>query len=71
MLDPLAGSGTTLIACERLGREWIGIEISEEYCKITKTRLENPFVDKQNKKRSLIKKEMTKQTPVTVQGTIF
>ncbi len=31
VLDPFAGSGTTLRAAEDLGRWWIGLEISEEY----------------------------------------
>jgi DNA modification methylase len=38
-LDPFLGSGTTAVACERLNRRWIGIEISEKYCKIAKQRL--------------------------------
>ena len=40
-LDPFLGSGTTAIACERLKRRWIGIEISEEYCEIAAKRIEN------------------------------
>jgi len=39
VLDPFMGSGTTAIACERLGRRWIGIEISPQYCKIAKHRI--------------------------------
>ena len=40
ILDPFLGSGTTAIACERLNRRWIGIEISEEYCEIAARRIE-------------------------------
>jgi len=40
-LDPFLGSGTTAIACERLNRRWIGIEIEEKYCEIAKKRIEN------------------------------
>ena len=40
VLDPFLGSGTTAIACERLNRKWIGIEISEEYCEIAAKRIE-------------------------------
>lgn len=39
ILDPYLGSGTTAVACERLNRRWIGIEISEEYCEISKRRI--------------------------------
>jgi site-specific DNA-methyltransferase (adenine-specific) len=40
VLDPFFGSGTTAIACEKLNRRWIGIEISEEYCEISAKRIE-------------------------------
>jgi len=41
VLDFAIGSGTTAIACEKLNRRWIGIEISEEYCEIAKQRIIN------------------------------
>jgi len=40
ILDPFMGSGTTAIACEKLARNWIGIEINSEYCDIIKTRVD-------------------------------
>jgi modification methylase len=33
------GSGTTSVACKNLNRNFIGIEISPEYCKIAEDRL--------------------------------
>lgn len=40
VLDFTMGSGTTGIACMKLNRNFIGIEINEEYFKIAKDRLE-------------------------------
>ncbi len=39
VLDLFLGSGTTAIACEKLGRKWIGIEIDKTFCEIAKQRI--------------------------------
>ena len=41
VFDPMCGSGTTLKMARLLGRDYLGIEISEEYCKIAEARIKN------------------------------
>jgi DNA modification methylase len=40
ILDPFMGSGTTLVACQKLGRQGIGIEIDPDYFDIACKRVE-------------------------------
>jgi site-specific DNA-methyltransferase (adenine-specific) len=40
ILDPFAGSGTTLVVAKKLCRKWIGFELSEEYTRLAATRIE-------------------------------
>lgn len=39
VLDPFIGSGTTVVAAKQLGRYYVGIDISEEYCQMAKKRV--------------------------------
>ena len=41
ILDPFMGSGTTGLACIRLGRKFIGIEREPKYFEIAKKRIQN------------------------------
>jgi len=37
--DPFMGSGTTALACEKLQRKWIGVEVSKDYCDVIVNRV--------------------------------
>ncbi len=39
VLDPFVGSGTTILAAIQLDKNYIGIDISKEYCELTKKRI--------------------------------
>jgi site-specific DNA-methyltransferase (adenine-specific) len=39
ILDPYCGSGSTLVAAKKLGRHFLGFEISPEYCEIARKRI--------------------------------
>jgi len=39
VLDPFIGCGSTAVAAKQLGRNYIGIDISKEYCKLAEERI--------------------------------
>lgn len=39
VLDPFIGSGTTAKMAKETGRHWLGIDISDEYCKLAEKRV--------------------------------
>lgn len=55
ILDPFMGSGTTLVACQKLGRQGIGIEIDPDYFEIACKR-----VDEASRQADLFIKPPTK-----------
>jgi|SRR5271157_5276331 len=45
VLDPFMGTGTTLLAAARCGRNGIGVEVEPQYVKLARTRLERELHD--------------------------
>ncbi|HNO76544.1 MAG TPA: site-specific DNA-methyltransferase [Phycisphaerae bacterium] len=41
VLDPFTGSGSTLMVAKKLKREWMGFELSKDYAKEARKRLDN------------------------------
>ncbi|MCQ2348080.1 MAG: site-specific DNA-methyltransferase [Paludibacteraceae bacterium] len=45
VLDPFVGSGTTAVIAKKLGRKYIGIDISQEYCNLSNERIRKEATD--------------------------
>jgi len=41
ILDPFAGSGTTLLAALEQGYGWFGVEMTHKYAEVAQTRMSN------------------------------
>lgn len=41
VFDPMSGSGTTARVAHEMGRKYIGVDISQEYCEIARQRIKN------------------------------
>ncbi len=48
VLDPFNGTGTTTFVAQKLGRNFIGIELSKKYCEIARQRLKNSVCGREN-----------------------
>ena len=45
VLDPFCGCATTCVASQKLGRKWIGIDVSHRAYELVKERLKNEIHD--------------------------
>jgi modification methylase len=61
VIDPYCGSGTTLVAAKKLGLQYIGIDISENYINSAKERLEN-YESENEKMNNEIAKHVVSKT---------
>jgi len=62
VLDPFSGSGTTMIAALRTGRNSIGVEIEPEYCRMAARYLKVETSDLFSNTKLLFEKVTTEQT---------
>lgn len=51
VLDPFMGAGTTAVVAERFGRDWVGIDLSADFARLTRQRLERHRAKEEAKRR--------------------
>lgn len=54
IIDPFMGSGTTGVACKKLNRAFIGIDIDPDYCEIARRRIDDENNSSRNPRLSTI-----------------
>lgn len=59
VLDPFCGSGTTGVACVNTGRNFVGVEINEDYCAIARDR-----IGKSERGEATFRSEHAKDSPL-------
>lgn len=52
ILDPFMGSGTTAFAAKKLGRQYIGIDSSPEYCQMAEDRIKKGYFENKKKDKN-------------------
>jgi hypothetical protein len=52
VLDPFVGSGTTAVAAQRLGRDWLGIELNPDFAAVADGRIAAARDDRGEKERA-------------------
>ena len=61
VIDHYCGSGTTLVAAKLLGKDYVGIDISEDYIAFAKNRLDN-YQQENNKATNELQKHFVEKT---------
>ena len=56
VIDPFMGSGTTGVVAKRLGRDFVGIEINPEYCKLAEERINTATEIKPAKRKAPVRR---------------
>jgi len=57
VLDPFAGSGTSLVAAEVLNRRWIGIELSPNYTEVARKRV-TAFIEEKKQQKIIFQEDL-------------
>ena len=52
VLDPFFGSGTSAEVAMKQGKDWVGIELNEDYEKISQKRLKPTIVEKKTREKA-------------------
>lgn len=53
LLDPFMGAGTVAVAAIRNGRNYVGIELNPEYCKLAEKRIEEVKNEQETEKETV------------------
>jgi DNA modification methylase len=70
VLDPFCGCATTLVAAQKLGRRWIGIDVSRTACKLMVKRMHTLSVNPHILMGDLTEKELLKYEPFEFQNWV-
>lgn len=70
VLDPFCGCGTTLVASQKLGRRWIGIDVSRTACKLMVKRMRSVGISPHIIWGELTEKELKKYPPFEFQNWV-
>ena len=62
VLDPFCGCATTCVASQRLGRRWVGIDLSSQAVKLTKMRMNKEVVSFSSHHKGIHRTDIPKRT---------